>query len=171
MIFILTGPVHSGKSSFLKQLVEWLKQRKVRVRGFLTKPVLFNDKRLGYDLIDLISGHKVPFLRSIEKPGRELGFGFAFVPEGLRTAVESINQVVEGELLVVDEVGPAELKGEGLWPALEKVLNRVDCLLVVRESLLSQVSGLLGRQEIEVFRIEKGQKLETIGASIKKNLK
>ncbi|MEE9501315.1 MAG: hypothetical protein V3V48_04525, partial [Candidatus Aminicenantaceae bacterium] len=53
------------------------------------------------------------------------------------------------------EVGPLELEGKGLWPALKKVINlpSPDYVLVVRETILDFWLGTLGGVQIKIFEI------------------
>jgi len=44
MIFILTGPVHSGKTTFLKKVVNELKEQNFQIDGFLSEAVLKNQE-------------------------------------------------------------------------------------------------------------------------------
>jgi nucleoside-triphosphatase THEP1 len=56
---------------------------------------------------------------------------------------------------VVDEVGPLELEGKGLWPALKKVIDlpSPDYVLVVRETILENWLGTLGETPVNIFDI------------------
>jgi len=57
--------------------------------------------------------------------------GISFACGAIRRAVES-----RCDLVVIDEVGPLELGGKGLMPAVELALaSAVDVLIVVRSSL------------------------------------
>jgi nucleoside-triphosphatase THEP1 len=60
-----------------------------------------------------------------------------FVPGSLERARALIRGAAPEALLVVDEVGPLELGGGGLWPVLREALGRQDrtFLLVVREEV------------------------------------
>ena len=50
-IFILTGEVHAGKTSWLKQFVRELKVRSLRYHGFLSEAVLEGYRPVGYSLL------------------------------------------------------------------------------------------------------------------------
>lgn len=81
---------------------------------------------------------------------------YYLLPHGLKTAEATILSYKPGEILIVDEVGPMELSGRGIWPALSEVLSRpsLDCLLVVRKPLLNNLWPSLGRATVRVFDIE-----------------
>ncbi|MFZ2053206.1 MAG: nucleoside-triphosphatase [Candidatus Aminicenantales bacterium] len=156
MILILTGPVHTGKTSFLKNLLPVLKAQGIPVSGYLSPSVLKRGRTFGYDLFDIKAGKSVPFLRRKGQAGWQKVGPYFFLPSGLRAAEDKILGCPTGGWLVVDEVGPQELARRGVWPALSAVLSRpeLDCLLVVRSPLLDELQGLLGKRPIEVFDIE-----------------
>jgi nucleoside-triphosphatase THEP1 len=56
---------------------------------------------------------------------------------------------------VVDEVGPLELEGKGLWPALKKAiaLPTPDYIFVVRETILENLTEIFGETPVETFDI------------------
>lgn len=155
MILVLTGPVGSGKTTFLKELLPKLRARGVPVSGYLSPAVLVDGEPSGYDLLDVKSGRSIPFLRKRGEAGWQTVGPYRFLPEGLEAASSSILGSGSGVLLIVDEVGPAEFSGEGFWPALAEALKRpsVDCLLVVRESLIDALSIRLEGRSFDIFNI------------------
>ena len=67
---------------------------------------------------------------------------FAFSKAGFEKAIQIIRDAINKEgWLIIDEIGPLEIKGEGFCDLLKEVLaQRNDkLLLVVREGLLQQV--------------------------------
>ena len=138
MVFILTGPVHSGKTTYLKEAVgRWIEEGR-RIGGFLSEAVYEENVPARYDLIEIQNQNRSPFItrsgrRDWPKSGR-----YFFIPQALEVARSLIAGAPKLDLCVVDEVGPLELRGEGLWPALEKVIFEpgLKFLLVVRRGIL-----------------------------------
>jgi nucleoside-triphosphatase THEP1 len=157
MILVLTGPVHSGKTSLLKKLVKKLKRQGVRVDGFLSLAVLEGREILGYDLFDLRSEKKVPFIRRKGQRSWQRIGAYFFIPEVLEKARQKVLESGDEDFLVIDEVGPLEIQGRGIWPALSEALKKasLSCLLVVRNSILKDALKLLGSRNIEVVDINK----------------
>ncbi|HEX9903317.1 MAG TPA: nucleoside-triphosphatase [Acidobacteriota bacterium] len=154
MILILTGGVHSGKTSLLKNAIAFLQGRQVRLAGYLSEPVREGERILGYDLVE-IGGGRFPFLRAGRVPDRQQVGPFFLEREGLRQAERIIRQAPQGDLLIVDEVGPLELEGRGVRPALEKALSSRPgpVLLVIRESILDELVASLGLQSARVIPV------------------
>jgi nucleoside-triphosphatase THEP1 len=145
MIIILAGPVHSGKTTFLQGVFSRWRDRDLRMRGFLSLAFWEGGERRGYDLLELEKGRTLPFLRTSGETDWERIGPFYVIPETLEAARSIILGASPDELLVVDEVGPLELGGGGLWPALDTVLKRpfIKTLLVVREGILDEFLTLL----------------------------
>jgi nucleoside-triphosphatase THEP1 len=156
MILILTGSVHAGKTTFLKNLLPVLKARGIPVSGYLSLSVLERGRTSGYDLFDIQADKSVPFLRRKGRTGWQKVGPYFFLPSGLQVAEDKIRGRASEGWLIVDEVGPQELAGRGVWPALSAVLSSSGsgCFLVVRRPLLGELRGLLGKRPVEVFDIE-----------------
>ncbi|MGB7296475.1 MAG: nucleoside-triphosphatase [Candidatus Aminicenantales bacterium] len=170
MILILTGPVHAGKTTFLKNLLPVFRSREIPVCGYLSLPVLKQARTWGYDLFDFKTGRSVPLLRREGRPGWQKVGPYFFLPAGLQAAENIIRGCPAGERLIVDEVGPQELAGRGVWPALSAALSRpeIACLLVVRESLIDELRCLLGNRPVEVFDIAAENTLLTLPERLSK---
>jgi nucleoside-triphosphatase THEP1 len=156
VIFILTGPVHIGKTTLLKKVVHELKKERIDVNGFLSEAVLERQEAIGYDLFDIKKEESIPFIRREgERDWQRVG-QFSFIPQGLARAKEIIFRSKEDALLIVDEVGPLELGRRGLWPALEEVIFQPlkRSLLVVRENILEDFLAVLGKNGVKVLDIK-----------------
>jgi len=152
-VLVLTGPVHSGKTTFLKGAAALWDLAGFSVGGFLNETRLAGGKVHGYDLFDLRDRASVPFLRTEGGPDRQRVGGFSLVPGGLERAEGILARDIEADILVVDEVGPLELAGRGIWPALSAALSAgAMCLCVVRTSVLEGFLAKIGEGKIDVFR-------------------
>ncbi len=156
MIYILTGPVHSGKTTLLKKITLELKHQRFKVDGFLSESLWDNQKIIGYDLLDLREDKSCPFIRKAgEKDWDRIG-SFYFIPETLDLAKHIIKRAKKMDICVVDEVGPLELSGKGLWPALKEALSKSQpqYLLVVRITILKKFLSKIKREDVRVFDME-----------------
>ena len=156
MILILTGAVQSGKSRFLGSLLAGLDRDRTPLSGFLS-PAVYEDGRLvGYDLTVIGGGPPAAYIRKEGQAGWERVGPYFFVPEALETARRTILESGPLDLLVVDEVGPLELVGGGLWRPLESILADPGrrCLLVVRASCLEALTGKLAGRPFQVFPVD-----------------
>lgn len=152
-IRILTGPVESGKTSFLREaLARSPGAASPAADGYLSLRVPGPGRTEGYDLFALGDASIRPFLR--RKGGADwpkVG-PYSLVPETLALAGRIIRESRAGRLLVVDEIGPLEMTGSGVWPALSEVLGDGgrEILLVVRDVLLKTCLGKLAGHALTV---------------------
>ncbi len=173
MINILTGPVNSGKTTLLKNTLSSLNEKDLAIDGYLSEAVWEKNDFLGYDLYDLKDHRHHPFIR---KKGQEewQSIGpFFFQPESLDIAKHIIRRSGKADLCVVDEVGPLELEGKGVWPAIAKVLklSQVDFLLVIRSSVLENFLARIKRSDTQVFSIEQKNIQTVLARSLLSDIK
>ena len=153
MVFILSGEVHSGKTSLLKKVLPLLRGGRLTVTGYLSEPLRKGGRTLGYDLVE-IDGGRIPFLRWGAPDDKQKVGPFFVEPEGLRQAERIIRRASPGSLLIVDEIGPLELEGKGVRPALEIALSKKAglILLVIRRPLVAELVASLGLGSPTVIR-------------------
>lgn len=143
MIFMLTGESGSGKTTLLGKLAELLRHTGYVAGGFIAPGTWDNGRRNGFSLFSLLSETVCPLARTTG-PGIETMGRFAFSENALILG----NQILQKQLsdplidvIVVDEVGPLELKGGGWAPSLDMLrLSQKNQIWVVRKELVDQVS-------------------------------
>jgi nucleoside-triphosphatase THEP1 len=170
-IFILTGEIHAGKTTWLKRFTLELEAKGLRSHGFLSEAVGEGGKTVGYDLYDLTKRSSIPYLRDRGERGWERTGRFYFLPAGLERARKAILTPKKESLLIVDEVGPCELEGRGLRTALDRALLKAAtaCLLVVRESLLQGFLSVLPQDRVRVLEFSEIGEGEEIIDEIRPN--
>ncbi len=140
---VVTGHRGEGKTTFVAKVVEGLRGRGLRVAGILSPGELREGVRWTIDLVDLSTGHRRPFATR-ETSSAWPGTGAFFVdPAGLAAGEIALSpEAVDGaDLVVVDEVGPWELAGNGWAEALERLRGsgHPPLILVARRSLADEV--------------------------------
>ena len=144
-IYIMTGPVRSGKTTLLSK---WSAEKK-DVFGILT-PVV-RGKRFFYD------AHTKEKFEMEAEPGEKNIFvigRFVFSKNSFVKAIEILKKAIQNDKdwVVVDEIGPLELKGKGFSTILKTLLKTKESfklLIVVRETLAEKV--------IDHFKIDKNK--------------
>lgn len=143
-IIILTGPIHSGKTTFLRQIIDDLCPA-VPFTGYLSLARFSGNKRVGYDLMDLETNKKIPFLRTSGSSSWPQIGPYFLLPRGLITAQEIIYRAPLKAWLGIDELGPLELMGQGVWPFLQPRFDskQQKFILVIRRNILFQAQQAL----------------------------
>jgi len=122
-IYLVSGRIADGKTSFVKQVAAGLKEKQISVGGIFSEKVFENDILLGYDIVDVINGERKAFLRAescsdCKKIGKYAIFeeGFEF---GRKTILKALT---ENKFVIIDEAGKLELDGTG-WSEILGQLN------------------------------------------------
>lgn len=140
---VVTGHRGEGKTTFVEKVVGGLRGRGLRVAGILSPGELREGVRWTIDLEDLSTGLRRPFATRERASAWPEAGAFFVDPEGLAAGERALSpEVVDGaDLVVVDEVGPWELAGNGWAEALERLRGsgHPPLLLVVRRSLADEV--------------------------------
>ncbi len=136
-LFILSGPVHTGKTT---NLLHWLKEKK-NVYGILA-PVI-NGKRYLLDINTgekkLLETNKDDYNSNVLRVGNYFFYKDVF-DWGTNVILKAINQ--KPAWLVIDEFGPLELGDNGLEPAINKVINEdkllanTNVIIIIRDNLM-----------------------------------
>lgn len=142
-LVILTGERGEGKTTLCLALAEQARRAGWRVGGIASPGDWRDGQREGYHVRDLMSQEERPLAqRGAQEGAIPLG-AFWFHREGIafgRGALEAAltHQV---QLLIVDEVGPLELRGDGWAPLLDRLHTEgaVVMVWVVRPELVQEV--------------------------------
>ena len=155
---LLTGPVGIGKTTVAERVVG-LARRQGLVCGGVLAPAMINScgQKAGIWGVDVGTGER----RILARTDRDLGgpsIGpYSFEATALAWAAGAVDRSIgDCDLLVVDEIGKLELwRGIGLAPVLPRLAagEAVRVLVLLRESLLSELQARLGPVEQSLFRV------------------
>jgi nucleoside-triphosphatase THEP1 len=138
---LVVGEPGSGKTSWCRKYIDEQRKRGATVGGILCPAIDHQGQRVGSNALDLLTGRSVSFARlsshGCVKEGETVG-DYTISKDGILFACGAIQRATESncDLVVIDEVGPLELSGKGLMPAVESALaSAANLLVVVRSSL------------------------------------
>ena len=169
-IDILTGQVQSGKTTLLCEITLELEQKGIGVGGYLNLSVYEKGQLIGYDLYDLKKKTKHSFLRKQGQRNWEKIGPYSFFPETLQQAKRTVLRTNTVDICFIDEIGPYELEGKGLWPELGVLLKQPSprLFLTVRENLLDAFLERLGKNVDKIFNVADGDAHPRIIAHLEK---
>lgn len=156
----VVGSPHTGKTTLLTRLARRLQQAGVPVGGVVQQAVFRNGKRTGYHLHDLQSGEEFALARATAK-GNGCGLSFTFAPAGWEWTRRHLEKHARRcRVLVLDEMGLLEARGEGHLPALQYILTECPpevCLLGVRADCAATIGNYVPGFDLV---LEPGEKTE-----------
>ena len=122
-LILITGPIGSGKSAWCSHFIEAARAEGRKVGGVLSRPVLLEGRKVGIDLLDLITGEE----RRLSNPRTANSQGLTtqrwhFDTQTLSWANRVLLELPMCDIVIIDELGPLEFsRGEGLQEGLRIV--------------------------------------------------
>ena len=159
MNVLLTGTRQVGKTSVCQAVAELARARGYDLEGVLS-PALHdgNSVKVGFEALDAGSGQHW-LLAHTEKrlDGPRMG-PYVFDAAGLARAIGVLKRACDATdgLLLVDEIGPLELKrGQGFAPILDRLQFQGPghVLIVVRPALLPALRRRLSRADFSIYTV------------------
>lgn len=156
-IFIISGPVGGGKTTFTKNIIEFLKDQDIKSEGILSERITGGSETLGYDIIDISTRKREVFLRENEKTGNEKIGKFYISPKGLakgRSILEELVTYITG-IVIIDEVGLLELQGRGWHDSISELLEKSSnhILMTVRDKFVDEVKKKWNLSDAIIFNV------------------
>ncbi|MFW5710746.1 MAG: nucleoside-triphosphatase [Spirochaetota bacterium] len=153
-LMIVSGPINSGKSTYLHRLIDHYEQQGLCVGGVTAEALFEGERKCGYDVRDVRTGVQTALVRSAgvggdkgEIPNFEVRLQrvgrFYILESGLEFTKKVLEAGFDCDLLCLDEVGPLEMQGGGHSPALKMLLAEYHgtLLLVAREAVVDALIG------------------------------
>ena len=158
-VFIVTGAVGEGKTAWLVRLTGLLKERGISTGGILALRLMEEGKTTGYDITDIRTGERTPFLR--QTGDATVGVErFAMDEAGHRAGQRALDPAANRamDVVIIDEVGPLELKGKGWSDRITGLIHetRVILILAVRKNLTEAVTDKFGIAPAAVTEVTNG---------------
>ena len=151
MVIIVTGVIGTGKTTVCRKLVEMLRSRGYSCGGILTykadnENIIVKDIQSGQT--EVLAGSSTVY----DGPSTPR---YSFNPEGIEFGLRAIDRQSTADVLIVDEIGHLELRGEGFFqvPELIKSGGIKNCVLVIRQQLLSHFLSELDVVEPVVYEV------------------
>ncbi len=156
-VLVVTGPPGSGKTPLAASVAEELIARGVPVAGFCQPAILEDGEKVGFSLRDLVSGETAELARRVAPGAGAFGTSFRFADEGFELARRALSEIPSSAVLILDELGPVELRGSGHWPAVARALEGTDLaglVVVVRRTLVPALVEALDAADVVIFDLE-----------------
>jgi len=164
-IFIISGPVGGGKTTFARAIIEFLKDQDIKAEGILSERVMEGSKTKGYDIIDITTGKREVFLTENERTGKETIGKFYISPKGLERGRSILGELVTVKtgIVIIDEVGLLELQGRGWNDAIYQLLERSSnhILMTVRNKFVDDVKKKWNLPDAVIFYVPDNDKGKT----------
>lgn len=147
----VTGSPGIGKSTVVSKAAEKLaNQPGFKIGGIQTAEIRKEGKREGFLIRDLATG-KNGVLSSVRGSGPRVGKYHVNLEDLEKIGANALRSALECDMIVIDEVGPMELKSEAFVLAVEAVLESNKPVLAVLHRSSSHQLVQRMRKEFEVL--------------------
>ena len=170
-VLILTGEIQQGKTSLLKRLLKELDSEDLPTEGFYTEVILKNDERLGYSLTTIHSDESILLCSKSSKTGLKRYGKFYFNEAAIEKGNLILQKAVENNapLIVIDEVGPMEMSGDGWASSIDKICESsgIPMIWTVRKSLAGKAARKWNVGDVFIIDIGKENAMQEVWSAIK----
>jgi nucleoside-triphosphatase len=155
--YFITGEPKAGKTTLLKEIVRELRDKGLRVGGFVSPEERHHGTRTAFYVMDVESGRQET-LASVDGDGPKVSKYHVDVKSFESVAVPAMERFDEYDVLVIDEIGRMEMKSAAFVRLLDQVLESRTPLIatlhrdyVDRYAQAGEVFELLGNNREAVF--------------------
>ncbi|MDO8898349.1 MAG: nucleoside-triphosphatase [Bacteroidales bacterium] len=157
-IFIITGEIHQGKTTFAEQLILKLSEAGFKCGGFLSLGTMANGTRNSYTLQKVGANENVPLASASQIEGWNKFRRFWFNPEAFRKGNAWIDQALGQNCgcIFIDEIGPMELEGEGWSQSIELLAGKKEILQfwIIRKTLVEEAVKKWNLIDFKVLQLD-----------------
>jgi len=141
-VFIITGKKQQGKTKFTREVISLLKDRNIEIGGFFADGVHEDGKRIGFDLVDSETGTNYLLCRTSPNKNFVTIGPYYFDPAAIDKGNELLLIAAShgAKVVVIDEIGPLELKNKGWASSIDFLCTQPQLIQVwvVRKKLVRQ---------------------------------
>ena len=170
-ILLLVGPSGVGKTTACQRIVEQARSQGLTVAGILSIPVYDGQVKSAINLHDITSGRERTLAR-VAPPGIVTDVGvWSFEPETILWGQDLLRSLPACDLLVIDEIGPLEIKmGKGLTNALAALTrsNFRQAVVSLRPLLIEMLLKLLPSRSFSIYWLDEDNRDTIPGSTIVK---
>lgn len=132
-VFIVSGDVSEGKTTFLSELVKNLQKKNVSVGGFYTPRIIENEQTIGYFIVSVENDEKFNFLKLKKERTAESIGKFEINTETIKQGehILSPENIIEKNVVIIDEIGKLELNEKGWKNSLEQILALPELCIII----------------------------------------
>lgn len=142
---VITGDSGAGKSRWLSELVDDLKNETITVDGLISKKIYVNKYEWYHSLHHITTG-ETRKLNTMNDLDTQIQVGkFFFYPDVIEWGCEKIIESIDANYLIIDEIGILEFNGEGFLPALKTIDDKFQghLIITIRSQLMNQLDRFL----------------------------
>jgi len=142
-VFIISGRSGEGKTTLLKKIIELLKTQGLSLYGLYAEGKWEQDNRVSHCLVEIGGNKKIELCTTDKREGWIQENRFYFNPEAISVGNRIIKSAAteNTDLIIIDEIGPFEIKGKIWANAFEKLIRSTSkpILITAKQILVNSI--------------------------------
>lgn len=155
-VIFISGRSGTGKTSMVLSLIKKMKADNLSVAGFAAPSVCENGKFAGHNIYDITTGQSNILARKQNHKNATFVGKYYITKEGMDTGNKILINAaaLNPGWIVIDEIGPWELTGQGWAKSINKILETTtaNMIWVVREGLVNEVISGWNIKEYRIYK-------------------
>ena len=163
---LLTGRPGCGKTTLIRRVVDGLPQR---AGGFYTEEMRERGTRVGFKIITLEGDEAVFAHVDFQTPERVAKYGLDL--SALETVgVEAVHEAVRArQLVVIDEIGPMEIRSRNFRDAIKEALDSsTPILATITARSLPFIDAIKSRSDVSIVEVRIKNREELVSQLLNK---
>jgi nucleoside-triphosphatase len=152
----ITGLPNAGKTQALVKVIEMLEESEQKVGGMITEPIVKNNRRVGFYVMDWMSKEK-DILAHVDHESKVMVGRYKVNIDVLeRIGVSAIeNAGEECDIIIIDEVGRMEVESEKFVDAVKKALEEDKPLILTlhKKSRNPLLQDIRRRDDVRILEV------------------
>ena len=129
---IVTGRPGSGKSTVVSRACDELQRRGWRIGGVVCPEVRVQGERVGFEIIDLMTGERGTLAGVEPSSGPPIGKYYVNINDLEGVGVRAVRRALDrADLIVIDEVGPMEMKSRAFQDCIREAFRSTKNMIAV----------------------------------------
>ena len=130
MKIFITGMPGVGKTTVVHKVIAALNERGLKVGGIYCPEIRVNNVRVGFEVIDLLTGNRGTLSHIDQDNGPRVGKYRVNIQDLSNIGVKGLNSAIrEADYIVIDEIGPMELQGLEFQEAVKNIVEGTKSVL------------------------------------------
>ncbi len=166
--FVITGRRHIGKTTFVKNIIENLKE------SFSIGGVLTTGER-EKTFVNLANDETYPYYQKNEPIKEQIG-DYLISEEAIRFAENAIQSASDSEIIIIDEFGRLEREKRGLFDVINELVEQIRdkpetiLIIIIQIEVVDRAKEILELEPEETWELQRESRNEIIEQEIMKLL-
>jgi len=159
-VIFITGPVGSGKSTFIRELILFLSLKKFTLKGIYSKGLINPDGTKDFILCNISGSDEVFFATMKPVPGFINNGSYFFNPAAIKYGESILEDSLKSnpDLIIIDEIGPVEINDKIWASSLSSILEKYKGILIltIRKNLVNDVKQKFNIETPVIYELKSG---------------